>query len=52
VALTRSIQDLMVQVRQLDTGGQGDPASTRELYQRLQDLQVRLADLRETTAGR
>lgn len=52
VALTRSISDLMVQVRQLDTGGQADPVATRGLYQQLQDLQRRLATLRETTAGR
>ncbi|MGA8046660.1 MAG: DNA primase [Dermatophilaceae bacterium] len=52
VALTRSISDLMVQVRQLDTGGQADPTATRGLYQQLQDLQRRLATLRETAAGR
>ena len=52
VALTRSISDLMVQVRQLDTGVQGEPASTRALYQQLQELQRRLANLRETMAGR
>ncbi|MCA1783124.1 MAG: DNA primase [Dermatophilaceae bacterium] len=52
VALTRSISDLMVRVRQVDTGGENDPDETRELYAELQALQRTLATLRETTAGR
>jgi len=52
VALTRSISDLMVRVRQADTGGGNDPDETRDLYSELQDLQRRLATLREATAGR
>jgi DNA primase len=52
VALTRSISDLMVRVRQVDTGADNDPDETRDLYSELQELQRRLANLRETTAGR
>ena len=52
VALTRSISDLMVRVRQVDTGGAQDPDGSRELYAELQDLQRRLATLRESMAGR
>src|SRR5690606_14516685 len=52
VALTRSIANLMVQVRQLDSGGAGEPAQTRALYAELQGLQRQLATLREEMAGR
>ena len=52
VALTRSISDLMVRVRQVDTGGVEDPEQTRDLYAELQTLQRRLATLRESMAGR
>ena len=52
VALTRSISDLMVRVRQVDTGGAQDDAASRELYAELQGLQRRLATLRESMAGR
>jgi DNA primase len=52
VALTRSISNLMVRVRQIDTGGGDGSDDTRDLYAELQALQRRLATLRETTAGR
>ena len=52
VALTRTISTLMVQVRQLDGGDQNDPTQTRALYTELQDLQRKLATLREEMAGR
>ena len=52
VALTRTIANLMVQVRQLDGGDQSDPTQTRALYSELQDLQRKLATLREEMAGR
>lgn len=52
VALTRTIANLMVQVRQLDAGEQRDPEQTRSLYAELQGLQRQLATLREEMAGR
>jgi DNA primase len=52
VALTRSISDLMVRVRQVDTGGDNDSDASRDLYAELQDLQRKLATLRESMAGR
>lgn len=52
VALTRSISNLMVQVRQLDSADLSSSGQSRELYSELQDLQRQLATLRETTAGR
>lgn len=52
VSLTRSISNLMVQVRQQDSAGPGEADQTRELYSELQDLQRKLATLREEMAGR
>lgn len=52
VSLTRSIANLMVQVRQRDSAGTEQPEQTRELYAQLQDLQRKLASLREELAGR
>ncbi|MBC7309305.1 MAG: DNA primase [Tetrasphaera sp.] len=52
ISLTRSISDLMVEVRQLDSADAGTPGQSRALYAELQELQRRLASLRETMAGR
>lgn len=52
VALTRSISNLMVKVRQRDSGDPAEADQSRELYTELQDLQRQLATLREMMAGR